>query len=428
MHRIEPDRPPQAPLRAALLPAVALAIALLAARLPFWNHPTPTHPDETSFVDAIGFPANYPVHAPGYPLWIAIGTVLNSAAPTPYAAYALASLVASVLGPALLFLWLQPAFDRRLAWTTSLAFGLCPLAWFHSVTALTYWAAALIGLGIVIACERAIANPTWRSLWGAAALLGIGVFLRTDCLIYFGPLFAWAVLRSRSRRALLTTLIPVAAFAGFYLLMQFLYGRTGPTTFDERFGHSRDVLLRTSLFGAGLVDGLLRNCIKIVGNLAWNVGPLAIVCLSAFLLKRERRIDAPRSDDNPNTAIAGPARHRIVAIWLATGIVFLALFHVVEGYFLWILPTFYIAAAEFLRRRVGRKRAGHLMAAVVLLTACQFLLYPWSTTSTGAVRTMNAKISYLSAEGLTHIDERAEIHEDGDVWRIKAHDDEESSR
>ncbi|MCB9855047.1 MAG: hypothetical protein H6818_05110 [Phycisphaerales bacterium] len=422
MIQIEADSPTR-----TRLGALALAFVLLAARLPFWNHPTPTHPDEVSFVGAIGFPKDYPVHAPGYPLWVAIGTMLNTITPTPYAAYALASLIASILGAVLLFFWLQPTFDRRLAWTTSLAFGLCPLAWFHSVTALTYWAATLVGLGIVVTCERAIDRPTSHSVWAAASLLCIGVFLRTDCLIYFGPLFVWTILRTRSARTLPATLVPVAACAGFYLLMHFLYGRSGPTVFEDRFGHSRAILIGTSLFGAGLVDGLLRNCVKILGNLAWNVGPLAIVCLASFLLHRGRGTDALHDAGNSSAPIAGSLRHRILALWLATGLTFLALFHVVEGYFLWILPAFYIAAAGMLRRRVGPARAGTLMAVVAVLLACQFLLYPWSTTCTGALRSLNAKISYLSAQGLMHIDERARIHEDGDVWHIKAHDDEKKN-
>lgn len=398
---------------------IGLAVLLLAARVPFWNHPTPTHPDENAFVSAIGFSTDYPVHAPGYPLWIAVGTLLRSVMPTPYGAYALASLIASIVGPALLFLWLRTRIDQLLAWITSLAFGLCPLAWFHSVTALTYWMATLFAIGIAMACERAIVERTARPLVMAASLLGVAIFLRTDCVIYFGPLFAWAWFRSRSMRARFAALVPVAAVIGFYLLMQYLYGRVGPTTFADRFGHSRDVLIGTSLFGAGLVDGLLRNCVKIGVNLAWNVGPLVVVCIASLFLKTDKR--RPEPEGSPSRDSMHTLR-RVAGIWLATALTFLALFHVVEGYFLWVLPAIFVGAAAWLQQHAGRRRATGCMAVALVLSAGQFLFYPWSSASVGAKRTIDAKISYLSAGGLLHIDERDMIHDDGDVWHIDAHD------
>lgn len=405
------------------LHAAALILILLAARLPFWTHPTPVHPDEVSFVEAIGFPANYPVHAPGYPLWIATGTLLSSATATKYAAFAAASLVASIAGPLLMFVWLRSRFGNPLALSCTLAFALCPLAWFHGVTALTYWAATLVGLAVVVACDRAIRRQDARFLWAASIVLAIGVFLRTDCLIYFGPLFAFALWRIRKVQARAAALAPIVAFAGFYVLMHSLYGRGGATIFADRFAHSRQVLLGTSLFGAGFIDGLLRNLLKIAVNLTWNVGPLAVVFACTWLLKRCRDDDATSPMDYESDA---PARTRaartLPAIWVLTGLTFLALFHVVEGYFLWVLPGIYIIAADRLQRRIGARSATRCMIIVVLVSIAQFLGYPWSAESTGEKRTLDAKIAYLSAMGLMQIDERDRIHEDGDYWRTKAHD------
>ncbi|GEM_PF-1857026 len=417
-----PERKRQTGAGTTLLLAALLGVVLLAARLPFRNHPTPTHPDETSFVAAVGFPADYPVHAPGYPLWVAIGTILRPLCASPYNAYALASLSASIAGPLLLFAWLRPANGNRLAWLTALALGLCPLAWFHAVTALTYWMATLIAIAVVMACERAIANGGGRSLTLAAALLGIGVFLRTDCLIYFGPLFAWAAIRTTRSRARLAVVIPVIAVASFYVLMRYLYGRAGVDVFAQRFDHSREVLLGTSLFGAGFIDGLVRNLVKLLVNLGWNVGPLGLALVVAFVMKRK---DADVDDAAAaSEAISPRIRSGVIALWLATGLTFLALFHVVEGYFLWVLPGAFAGAAGILQRRLGQRRAIGVMALAIAVSVGQFLIYPWSADSDGLKRTLDAKIGYLTARGLMHINERERIHNDGDVWRIPAHDHE----
>lgn len=403
-----------------LFAASALTALLLAARLAFIVHPTPTHPDEVSFQAALGFPASYPVHAPGYPLWVALGTLLHAVGLPRYASLETWSLIASIAAPLLMFAWLRSLLPARLTWWTAVAFAVCPLAWFHAATAQTYWTATLVALVIVVACHRAITFRNARALWLAAILLSIGVYLRTDCLIYFGPLFAWGLLRVNSLRGRAAALLPLAAFVGFYLLMQFLFGRAGPTVFADRFGHSRDVMLGTSLFGAGLVDGLVRNLVKIGVNLGWDLGPLAFVC--AFALLRRRAPGDDRSPTLKGAAATSPHLPRLVAIWILTGLTFLALFHVVEGYFLWLLPAFFIAAALWLNGRIGPARAARWMSIVAILSTTQFLFYPWSVASTGIKRTIDAKIAYLSAEGLTHIDERALIHHDGDVWHIKAHD------
>ncbi|MCA9256481.1 MAG: hypothetical protein KDA33_12625, partial [Phycisphaerales bacterium] len=209
----------------------------------------------------------------------------------------------------------------------------------------------------------------------------------------------------------------------FYALMHYLYGRAGADVFAQRFDHSRDVLLGTSLFGAGVVDGLARNLVKLGVNLGWNVGPLGLALVVALVMKRQDHdvVDtAPASTD----ATAPRVRRGVIALWLATGLTFLALFHVVEGYFLWLLPGVFAGATEFLRRRLGQRRAIGVMASAMAISVGQFLFYPWSADSDGLRKTLDAKIAYLSGQGLRHIDERQRIHTDGDVWRIPAHDHE----
>jgi len=396
---------------ARLLPVAGLTVVLAASRLPFLDHPTPAHPDEIAFQAALGFPHDYPVHAPGYPLWIALGTIARYFGTGSYTSFAVWSFLASIIGPLLLYRFLARRLDARVAWFTAIAFGLCPLAWFHSVTALTYWAATVIGLVIVDGCANAVESERFAPRLVAACALGVGVFLRTDCIVYFGPLFAYALWRRRSLQSALCAIIPVVALVGFYILAQFLYNRGESPLFDARFGHSRSVLLGTSVFRQGLIDGLARNLLKIGVNLGWNLAPLA----AGFLLSlafRARRSNAPGRNGD---------LMRVVVWWLAPGLAFLALFHVVEGYFLWLLPAFFIAGAVWLQQ-CSSKVATRMMAAVALVSIAQFLAYPWSSSSTGVKRTIDAKIAYLSAAGLRSIDQRHLIHDVGDFWRTGAQD------
>jgi hypothetical protein len=52
---------------------VLLFVILLVLRLSVWDHAIPVHGDEEQFIQALGFPANYPVHQPGYPAWVCTG-------------------------------------------------------------------------------------------------------------------------------------------------------------------------------------------------------------------------------------------------------------------------------------------------------------------------------------------------------------------
>ena len=82
--------------------AFALAAILILLRLPLVSHPTPVHPDEVNFIAALGFPQPYPVHHPGYPLWVAMGTLTRSLGFSDYGAFQLWSFAASVGIPLLM--------------------------------------------------------------------------------------------------------------------------------------------------------------------------------------------------------------------------------------------------------------------------------------------------------------------------------------
>jgi hypothetical protein len=159
--------------------AAALALILLVARLAYLQHPWPVHGDERSFVEAIGFPAQYPVHHPGYPLWIAIGTALHAFGFSPYASYQTWSLLASVALPVLMYIGLGRGLRDGLAWWVALSFGVCPILWFTGTTALNY-AAGCTSLDRRLVPSRLSENRI-RPLYAAAALPPSDFVSPTSC-------------------------------------------------------------------------------------------------------------------------------------------------------------------------------------------------------------------------------------------------------
>lgn len=387
------------------------------------QHPTPVHPDETAFLSGIGFPAEYAVHPPGYPLWVALGTLLHSAGLAPYAAFQTWSLAASVIAPVLLYIGLRRLIGPDTAWWLSLAFGVNPLLWFQSATALSYAAATAVGLLVVGLCYKSLQDENHKGaerqhqtsksqgrshiLW-AVITLSIGLPLRGDLLIYLGPLCAYTIWHRRKRDGLPAMTLLILGCLAYAALTLFLYSRGQGTPAGPRFAHSRDVIIGTSVFHLGLVDGLLRNAVKIGVNLTWDLG-LAVILLPAacWIVWRRRQ--------------QWPTEVTLLLLWLLPGGLFLLCMHVVQGYFLLLLPAAYVILGLALEDRFSPKVAARVATLMVVLSAAQFLFYPWSAQSTGFKRRLDAKIAFQSAAGLRHIDQRSKIHHQGDYWQTQAH-------
>jgi len=392
--------------------ACLLTLFLIGLRILVVEHPRPVHPDEEAFIAGIGFPAEYPVHPPGYALWVAMGTAAARMGVEPYWAYAGWSLATSIVGPVLAFFLLRKFVEETAALLWAGAYGASPLMWFSSVTALTYCAAAAIAVAVVLLCVIGMERCRPRWIFAAAALLSIGLLLRADLAVYAGPVVAYAAWRMRRPMAVIrAAAILVTGAAVLLVTMQFLYGRIDGDV-ASRLEHTREVLLGQSVFRAGLAEGLARNGVKVVVNLAWGAGVLPIVLIGALFLGRLGREEYAFRD----------MERRVVFWWLVPGIAFLLCFHVVQGYFLPLTAGLFMAVALMVERWRGRRIALYAASIALCLTVAQFVFYPWSAQSTGWKRTLDAKITFMSRAGMKQIDQRARIHEDGDFWRTPAHD------
>jgi hypothetical protein len=170
-----------------------------------------------------------------------------------------------------------------------------------------------------------------------------------------------------------------------------------------------DVVLGTSVFRLGLVDGLMRNAAKVVLNVGWDLGAAAV--LLPWAVWRMWRSQAQ---------YRGPVA--MLLLWILPAATFLLLMHVVQGYFMLLLPAAYCAIGLALQASVGRATTTKVAAAIALCSLLQFTLYPWSAESQGFKRLLDAKIAFQSAAGLRHIDRLPEIHQPGDFWRTAAYD------
>ncbi len=405
---IETDVSPPTSRRRDRRFALALAAILLLLRLPLLEHPTPVHPDELNFTAALGFPQPYPVQPPGYPLWVGLGTAARSVGFSSYAALQIWSLAASIALPLTLFLLLRRVCPTPLAWWLALTAGINPLIWFHAVTAMTYVPAGAVGLAVLGLCHRSIIRQSAASACVAALVLVIGVFLRADLLIFLGPLLLYATWRSKpgSWPALL---ILAGGLSGYAVLTSAIYRSTANQAELQSFSHTIDVILGTSVFELGLVDGLVRNCVKIALNLAWDLGVAVLLIIPAVVnLIRRRKRD--------------PRQFLFLLLWALPILFFLLFMHVVQGYFILLVLAVYFCIGLYLRDRFAPAVGARIAAIIAICSLCQFSLYPWSAESTGFKRLLDAKIAFLSASGLRQIDKRASIHEPGDFWPTAAHE------
>jgi hypothetical protein len=394
--------------RSSLRRALVLSLLLLALRLPLLNHPFPVHIDEVDFMLGLGFPRQYPVHHPGYPLWIGLGTLLHDAGFEPYRSYQAWSLLGSIIAPLLLYIGLRWRLGDTQAWWLAFAFGVNPLVWFQATMAQTYMAAGALGLLAVGLSYQAIANLRAAAAWWAAFVLVIAAFLRPDLLLALGPLVVYSAWRSPRHRAWPAVLVLLGGFAALLAVTSWLYSRADLTQVHPRLSHTIEVILGTSVFRLGFVDGFLRNAVKIVINLAWDFG------LAALLLPWALWTIIRQSDGPPRPVL-------FLSLWTGPLLAFLLLAHVVQGYFMLLLPAGYWAIGLALNSKCGPRIAARMAAILAACSLLQFVLYPWSAESKGLKRLVDAKIAFQSAHGLQHIDHLPEIHMPGDFWPTAAH-------
>jgi hypothetical protein len=391
--------------RSNLAPSALLLLILLCLRLTVWNHPISVHGDEEQFIAALGFPADYPVHQPGYPAWVAMGTLLHRLGLAPYTAYQIWSLLASLAAPLLLRRILCHWVAPPLAWWTALGYGVNAIVWFHSVAALNYSLAAALSLW----CISELLQEDPRSVYRGAKIAMVCIIFRPDALLWLGPIVLYMCWRRSRKSVFATASILLVGVAVSVLLSRWAYSHGVTQNASTTVMHTWQLLLRTSVFHLGFIDGLDRNVVKLGVLLTWSLGPFLPLLLAALIRRRTSR----------------PVRNHalpILVIWILPALLFLLLIHMSEaGHVMPFLAPAYGLAAVLAESKWCNRKSILLFRVATILSIMQFSFYPWRAQTTGVARLINAKVAYLSASGLRQIDRRKDIHSPGDFWPTKAH-------
>lgn len=392
-----------------LLHTVILIVAFSACYGVFFRHPIPVHPDEAEFMEGIGFPDHYPVHHPGYPLWVLLGTVGRFAGFDAYTSFAVWSIASGIAAVALSHRLFRHFMSAHSAFLFAAAFGVGPIAWYSATTALTYSLSAAMGIAVVLMSVKSVRQKRPGLVVSGAVILALSIFVRADQAVYSGPVLLYAMIARRSPALFLrSSAILVTGIAIFLLTVNALYLRGDAGEVAARAAHTREILLGSSVLRAGLIDGLARNIVKIAAFAGWGLG----IALPAFLVAVVVLVRQARRKE---------LGAQVVFFWLLPGLTFLACFHVAPGYCLMLLPAFYLGIGVAVERRFGWAAAERVGAAIVFITVVQFVGYPWSTDGAGLKRTLDDKIAYISRLGLQHADDHLRVTKDGDFWRTPAH-------
>jgi len=347
-------------------------------------------------------------HAPGYPLYVALGKLANVVVGEPHAALVWVSVLAGAWLVAVMFGAGTEMFGRRAGVAAAVLALTCPQVWFHSGVAFSYavdaaavttlvwlaWRAAQRGLRTPNKAEASVVGaPFWARpagfsenvaggsplpqevlfgglSWRAAVGLGLGLAVvggirpqTVPPLTILVSYAAWQAGRQRFGKWVLTGV--VAAAGAVVWLVPTIESAGGWAAFwDIVQRHARNNAPVT--FSGGGWPAVADNVVA-VGAYCWNGLLLAVVPLAVAMLRRDNSV-----------------ARRWVAWWVTPFLVAGTMvgFTSQPGYVLSYLPGMLLLAASALRRvwQIG------LVAAVNVLV---FLAWPvgWEGALFGVGRT-----------------------------------------
>lgn len=341
MTRLRPPILPPMVRLASVAPVVAIAVLVMASRLPFladqlWAW------DSVLFARALerGFHVDFELlgqrpQPPGYILYLAAASLFRALGAGTNTSLVLVSVVASGLGAAAVFV-----LGRRLAGSTpaviaALAYACSPLAWLYASIAYPY---ALLGaLSAILATLFHHARDRGLAWWAYASLaFGLGSGFRQDLLLLLGLLWLWMLARAGWREravaaacvgaGIVVWLVPTAALSG------------GLGSYLGALARQTDWVRSTYSVQAQGLEALSFNVRFTLYALAWGLLGFALILAGAGFarLRAVRRARASLLGSNG----------RFFAAWLVPGLVFYAAVHIGEwGYVLSVLPGLYVLGA-----------------------------------------------------------------------------------
>lgn len=350
---------PRAGRRFDVAAILALALAVIAGRAPYFDTFDYMGKDGPLYVNALKLDATYNVPMPGNIGYVLLGKLANAFWAEPVTAFLAVNVGLTIVGAAFAYLFGTLVVSRPLAAAAALAMTCNPMVWWHGGAIASYpvWLAVLPAIawfGLRYRREGRTAD-----LVGASLSLGLGTILRPDLLAFGTPLWAGSLLLGRAsvRQWLIGGAIIAACCCCWFFGTAWVLGGVDVYLDRVRAKHEGDKA-GFSLFGRGLFEGLVRNLVKYGLFLAWG----AILAIPPFLVGLAR--------------VLRPSHWRellLAALWVGPSWAFsFLIFAGNAGLIFPFLPLLYLGAAIGLRSLVGERRALAAMAILSLLGVFQF--------------------------------------------------------
>ncbi|HUR62285.1 MAG TPA: DUF2723 domain-containing protein [Candidatus Thermoplasmatota archaeon] len=310
-------------------------------------------------------------HAPGYPVYVALGEVSHWLVPDVNTALVLLSVLFSVGTVLVLYGFLRVWLLPWVAAAACAAFAFSPAFLFNGVIATSYAADALLSVAIAWAAWTFTNRPDTHMALALGGLFSLAIGVRQSALLFLGPLLLVALLmgaptwplRGRRLREFLAAFVPLTLC---WAVPMVLYSG-GLTRFRQATGlQTGVVVLANTVFKGGLA-ALQEHWDRLLYFLHFDAaaGILAATCLIAWALARWR---------GHATRLLPPRLGVFMAAWLLPCLAFYVFIydgngHGPIGYTLVFLPGAYMLGALVVdaTARAWGRGTNATMVAVLLL-------------------------------------------------------------
>lgn len=396
--------------------AGALAALTIITRFPVRSHRA-FNWDAVNFVLALH---DYDVRLhhpqpPGYPVFVAMGRVVQWVVPNPNTALVIVAMLLSAGAVAALYLLGRTLFGRT-AGVVAALYLLCSVTfWTNGAVALAYPSLALFTTLVALFAWQCHQRGRDAAVWLPFALsvaYAIGGGFRPDLLLFLLPLWIFGHWRLPFRTILLSGLCVIAIVLAWFLPTIALSGGWSGYWAVFRAYTSDDVLKRYSAAANGpralIVN--LRDSVKYTGYalyaLAIPVAGAAIWLPLQWQRLRGGRTGRPLGRMRPYISL--------FLLWMTPMLLFYTWVHIGDpGYVFTFVPALLLIAARFtaeLPRIVKRLHLGWLRrfvvpALTIVVIAANtgiFLFRPLTLTAHGIRQqdqTIDGKIAYVHAHG-----------------------------
>jgi hypothetical protein len=338
--------------------AVALALFVIATRLPFVTHVL-WEWDSVLYAKALeqGFHVSADIsdqrpHPPGYVFYVALSALFKAILGDSNVALVAIAILASAGATVLLYLLARRFARRELAAFVALAFAADPLVWAHGEIALPYIVLALGSVGLALLFWDARLRDDRRAI-AASVAFGLAAGFRQDLLLLLGPLWLWSMAAGGLRRIAAGAVATAAAGLVWIIPSALLSGGIGPYI-GAVLAQSGSITGK-SVVGAAGGDVLWYDVRFTVLALAGGLFAMGIVLLALLLAPTLHWARRPR------LARVGPAA-AFFLLWIGPGLVVYLTWIIGDwGYVLSILPGLYVLCAALLERALAGARGPALV-------------------------------------------------------------------